>query len=96
MIDTRTCNIQLSTLTEAPYSLVLDDSVVVQVVSVNLYGDSTNSASGSGAIIWLVPDAPINLANNADVTDGLQIGIKFDAGASDGSTPVLDYKLWYA
>jgi hypothetical protein len=61
-----------------------------------LYGDSSNSASGSGAIIWLVPDAPVNLANNLAVTNGLQIGITFQAGASDGSTPVLDYKLWYA
>jgi hypothetical protein len=43
-----------------------------------------------------VPDAPVSLANNAAITDNLKIGMTWADGASDGSTPVLDYKLWYA
>jgi hypothetical protein len=71
VIDSQTCNIFLSTLTAAPYSLELNESVVVKVVSVNLYGDSADSSTGNGAIIWLVPDAPVSLANDAAITDGL-------------------------
>lgn len=96
VITNRQCTIMLSTLTAAPYSLIKDDSVTIKVTAENLYGESTQSSEGSGAIIWLVPDAPITLSNNPAVTDGLQIGVVWSDGASDGSTPVLDYKLWYA
>jgi hypothetical protein len=65
------------------------------VIAVNQYGDSAYSAVGSGAVIYLVPDAPINLLNNAAVTDETEIGIIWTAGALDGDTPVIDYRLWY-
>lgn len=34
----------------------------------NQYGDSEESDKGNGAKIVLVPDAPLNLENAADVT----------------------------
>jgi hypothetical protein len=47
----RTCTITLLELRTAPFSLVKDDSVVAQVVSTNLYGDSEVSSPGNGAVI---------------------------------------------
>lgn len=38
VVDARTCNINLSTLYDAPFNLVQDENVVVKVASENLYG----------------------------------------------------------
>lgn len=39
-------------------------SVYVKVVATNFYGDSEESFSGNGALIYYVPDAPVDLAKN--------------------------------
>ena len=39
------------------------------------------------------PDAPINLANVPEITNGSQIGLEWEDGASDGGAEVLDYKI---
>jgi hypothetical protein len=44
----------------------MDDDVFVKVIATNVYGDSPYSDVGSGALIWVVPEAPINLLNDAD------------------------------
>ena len=51
----------LVTLRSSPFNLVFGDSIDVKIISVNVYGDSVLSTVGSGAVIQLVPDAPINL-----------------------------------
>lgn len=51
------------------------------------------SAAGNGAIITTNPDAPINLANNPLVTKSNQIGFTWSAGAANGGTPVIDYRI---
>lgn len=51
----------MSALTAEPFNLVLGASIEVVVIANNAYGDSQESAVGSGANIVLVPDAPINL-----------------------------------
>jgi hypothetical protein len=61
VLSTRTCSIYLDTLTDSPYDLVKDDDVVATIVAVNLYGESPQSVDGSGAVIQLAPDAPLNL-----------------------------------
>jgi hypothetical protein len=43
VITSRTCSISLTTLKASPYLLVKDDSVVVKIVSVNVYGESEYS-----------------------------------------------------
>jgi len=43
----------------------MDDSVYVKVIAANVYGDSVYSDVGNGAVIWIVPEAPINLQNDA-------------------------------
>ena len=95
VVSSRQCTIQLATLRAAPYSLVKDDSVRVKVISVNVYGDSVESVVGSGAVIQLVPDAPVSLANDPAVTTDTQIRFTWSAGASDGGNAVIDYAVYY-
>jgi len=68
-VAARSCEIELGTLQASPYSLAGGDSVFARVVSVNVYGESPQSAEGNGAFIQLVPDPPINLANDVATTD---------------------------
>lgn len=82
-------------MTSEPFNLVLGDSIDVIVVAQNIYGDSTASAEGSGANIFLVPDAPINLADAPLITSSSQIGLGWEAGASSGGEPILDYRIYY-
>jgi hypothetical protein len=51
VITDKTCSISLATLKASPYLLVKDDSVVATIVSVNVYGESSQSSEGSGAVI---------------------------------------------
>ena len=85
----------MSRLTEAPWNLVLGDRIYANVIAVNHYGNAEASPDGGGARIVLVPDAPINLDNQADVTTREVIGLSFENGASNGGSPILDYRLWY-
>jgi hypothetical protein len=66
------------------------------VASANIYGLSAQSAAGAGAIIWTVPDTPINFSNDAVITNGQRIGLKWNQAPDDGSTPVIDYRLYYS
>lgn len=95
LIDARSCSILLSTLTAAPYALVQDESVYVSIVSQNFYGDSAQSAKGNGGLIQLVPEAPLNLANDASVTTAQNIKFTWIDGVNDGSSPVIDYDVYY-
>jgi hypothetical protein len=40
-----------------------------------------------------LPDAPINLQNDATITTHQSIGLNWQFGASDGGSPVLDYRV---
>ena len=51
------------------------------------------SAAGNGGIILTIPDAPVNLANAPLITRSNQIGITWQAGAANGGTPVIDYRI---
>lgn len=41
------------------------------------------------------PDIPVNLVEVPGLTTAYQIGVKWDDGAYDGSSPVIDYQIWY-
>jgi hypothetical protein len=82
-------------LTAAPYSLLKGYTVYVKVVAVNDYGDSIPSQAGNGAIIVLVPDAPLNFENDPTITTRTVIGLQWSDGVSDGGTAVIDYRLMY-
>ena len=95
VVSTRTCTVPLSSLQATPYNLVFGDHVNVIVVATNEYGSSDYSAVGNGATIWLVPDAPQFLENNAELTSATTIALKWSEGASRGGTEILDYRVWY-
>jgi hypothetical protein len=59
-----TCTIPVSVFTASPYSLAWGSGIYVKVIATNLYGDSTESSEGNGAVITTSPDAPTNLAEN--------------------------------
>jgi hypothetical protein len=87
--------ISLETLKNSPYSLTKGDSVKAKVVSVNFYGDSAESEVGSGAVIQLVPDAPVSLTNDPSTTTDTQIRFTWADGASDGGTAIIDFAVYY-
>lgn len=95
VIDNTECTVPLSVLTSAPYNLLKGYSVNIKVVAVNDYGESDSSLVGNGAIVVLVPDAPILLTDLPEITSRTQIGIAWQAGASNGGSEVLDYRLSY-
>lgn len=94
-VANRICNIYLDTLTVAPYNLVVDESVRVKIIAQNDYGESDFSEIGNGAVIKLRPDAPINLANDPLITSAFTIAFTWEEGPFDGSTPVLDFDIYY-
>ena len=62
------CEIPISILKDAPFSLVWGGSIWSKVTAVNYYGASLISDAGNGAIILRVPDSPVSLANNPAIT----------------------------
>jgi len=46
-------------------------------------------------VILTIPDAPLNLANNASLTSAQQTGLTWSQGLSDGGTPVISYSLFF-
>lgn len=82
-------------LTSSPFNLVFGDSIFAKVTATNFYGESESSNQGNGATILLVPDAPLNLADNPAVTTAYVIGLVWDDGHSYGGTPIIDYRITY-
>jgi hypothetical protein len=81
-------------LIEAPFSLVQGDQVYARVFAINSYGDSEASFDGAGAIIEVVPSAPVNLIM-LETTTVSQIDFSWDLGASNGGTQIIDYTISY-
>lgn len=67
----------------------------VRIISNTAYGDSDYSDPVNGAIIWLVPNAPHTLVNDPTVTEDTRIKISWLDGDNDGSTPIIDYSIYY-
>jgi len=42
-----------------------------------------------------VPDAPVTIANNAALTNSVQIGLTWADGVYNGGVPILDYLIFY-
>lgn len=82
-------------MTAAPFNLELGNTIYAKVVAFNYYGDSQSSPEGSGSVIQLVPDAPVNLQNDLSFTSSFTIGLSWEDGVSDGGSSVLDYRITY-
>ena len=59
------CTIPLATLTTSPFLLEFGDQINVKLTAINAYGESELSEIGGGALIQIVPDAPVSLSNKA-------------------------------
>lgn len=95
IVNSRTCSVPITSLMAEPFSLPWGAEIVARVTAVNSYGPSLVSPpTAERAIILRVPDAPLGLANNLQVTFGTRIGLTWAAGLQAGGTPVLDYTLW--
>jgi len=88
-----TCTIPVSVFTASPYSLAWGSSIYVKVVATNLYGDSTESSEGNGAVITTSPDAPVNLAENTSQRTKSTLGLTWSAGSSNGGASIIDYRI---
>lgn len=95
VISARSCSIALATLKASPYFLVQGNDVVAQVISVNVYGESVQVVTGSGAKIQEVPEPPVSLANDPSVTTDKVIKFTFSEGASNGGAAVNSYTILY-
>ena len=89
------CLVSISTLITSPFNLPWGASIFVKVLAMNLVGSSAYSTAANGAVIFTSPDAPQTLSNNVQVTSMSQIGLTWYEGASNGGSPVIDYRLWY-
>jgi len=65
------------------------------VIAYNMYGDSASSQAGDGAVIVLVPDAPLSLVNDPSITSSTVIGFNWQDGVSDGGSAIIDYRITY-
>lgn len=65
------------------------------MIAYNYYGDSATSQVGSGAVIVLVPDAPISLINDPTITNSFRIRFSWSEGASNGGAEVIDFSISY-
>jgi hypothetical protein len=79
----------------APYNKILNEEIWAKIIAENFYGDSFESAPGNQGLVKLIPDAPINIFNDATVTDAEKIKFTWTEGPSDGGMPVLDYDVYY-
>lgn len=53
------------------------------------------SSAGNNAVIWLVPDAPVNLANDPLTTEDTLIRFTWDEATNNGGTSVIDYDVYH-
>lgn len=87
------CTIPSASFTQSPFSISWGSSILATVTAVNNIGSSVVSVAGNGATILRIPDAPLSVANVPAITLASQIGLTWSPGASNGGTPVLDYKI---
>jgi hypothetical protein len=64
-------------------------------VAINEYGESEASPAGNGAVIITYPDAPVDFSEDLTYRTSSSIGLKWNPGAHDGGSTVLNYILSY-
>ena len=65
VVENRRCTIPLTVFYTTPFNMVLGDHIYAKITAINLYGWSLESVPGDGAAVVFLPEAPLNLANNA-------------------------------
>jgi hypothetical protein len=95
ILTTQTCYIPIASLRAEPFGLDWGASIYGKVRAVNQVGTSEYSDVGNGAVILTAPDVPINFADVPSITTSSKIGLSWEEGASNGGTPVIDYRILY-
>jgi hypothetical protein len=94
-VTSQVCEIPISTLEQAPYSLLVGDSIIAKVSCTNVYGESSYSPVGNGATIEKVPDAPIDLLDQVGVTSDSINAFTWSDGISHGGASIIDYTIMW-
>jgi len=79
----------------APFNLTWGQSIYVQVIAINVYGQSLPSVVGSGAIIITSPDSPINLLETITLRTSTSITFSWTQGVSTGGSSIISYRVSY-
>lgn len=69
------------------------EHIWVKVIANNIVGPSVESNPGNGAMIITAPDAPLNVLEQTQYRTKSILSIKWDEGAANGGTPVIDYRV---
>ena len=62
------CLVPLTTLALPPYNLVFNDGICYQVSATNFFGESPVSNTGCGALMLVVPNAPVKITKNSSLS----------------------------
>jgi len=91
-----TCKITVFELVQSPFLYKVGDLLTVKVNAYNSIGvgPSRESKQELNKII-VVPDAPVQLTRDSSATTTSAAGLSWQDGASDGGTPVIDYRVSY-
>lgn len=87
------CTVPKLTFRGEPFNLAWGSSIYAKVIAYNLYGDSAESLVGNGAIILVVPDAPVNLIEVYAERTATALGLTWEEGPANGGATVLDYQV---
>ena len=66
-----------------------------KVLSRNSFGFSTSFSNIVNILTAILPDSPVNLANNVAVTASGTIGLTWAPGIYNGGSPIIDYRISY-
>lgn len=82
-------------LNSSPFNLAWGSSVNAKVIAYNIYGNSTTSESGNGAVILTKPAVPTNLIELVSARTSTSVGLTWTTSATNGGTPVIDFTVSY-
>jgi hypothetical protein len=82
-------------LRASPFSLAWGSSVYATITASNVYGESTISDAGNGAIIITYADPPKDLAETVSARTASSITFTWNEGDQNGGSTVTDYRLSY-
>ena len=66
--------------------------IYAKVSAVNAIGQSAKSSEGQSGPVYTTPSNPV-LKNDDEVTSAELIGLTWSEPASNGGTPILDYRV---
>jgi hypothetical protein len=87
------CDVLVSTLRLAPWSLPWGSSVTAKVIAQNVYGKSLISEAGNGAVIITFADAPKDLQEVVAARTASSITFSWAAGDQNGGASVTSYRV---